>query len=154
MNNNNETISFDTTLLSFGNNTGIQIPDDVIEKLNAGKRPSLLVKVNNYEYQAAPGIMNGKTLLSFSSEHRQKTGLKGGDNIHVELQVAVTSRKVDMSKEFQEALKKSKTEEFFNSLSNSLQRYHCDLINSAKTDETKLKRIEKAINLFTQGKKR
>lgn len=147
-------VSFDTTLSAFGNNTGIEIPDRIIEELNAGKRPSLIVSVNGYEYQNTPGIMNGKTLLSFNSEHRKKTGLNGGDKIHVELAVSSTPREVAMSEDFMKALKASNTEEFFNKLSNSLQRYHCDLINGAKTEETRQSRIEKAVNLFKAGKKR
>ena len=147
-------VSFDTTLSSFGNNTGIEIPDEVIESLNAGKRPSLMVRVNGYEYQNTPGVMDGKTMLSFSSENRNKSGLKGGDKIHVELAVSTTQRKVEMSDAFLKALQDSNTLEFFNSLSNSLQRYHCDLINGAKTEETRQRRIDKAINLFKEGKKR
>ena len=62
--------------------------------------------------------------------------------------------KVEMSPEFLHALEESETLDFFNSLSNSLQRYHCDLINKAKAEATKQRRIEKAIGLFKQGKKR
>ena len=43
---------------------------------------------------------------------------------------------------------------FFATLSNSLQRYHLDNINGAKTAETRQRRIEKAISLFREGKKR
>lgn len=147
-------ISFDTTLSAFGNNTGIEVPDEIMAELDAGKRPSLLVKVNGYEYQNTPGIMNGKTMLSFSAEHRKNTGLEGGDKIHVELAMSTKPREVAMSDEFREALQTSNTEEFFHTLSNSLQRYHCDLINGAKTEATRQRRIEKAIGLFKAGKKR
>lgn len=146
--------SFDTTLTSFGNNTGIEIPDEIMQELGAGTRPALVVRVNGYAYQTTPGVMDGKTLLSFSSEHRKKSGLKGGDKIHVEIAVSTTPRKVDMSEDFLEALQRSNTLDFFNSLSNSLQRYHCDLINGAKAAETRQRRIEKAIDLFKSGKKR
>lgn len=43
---------------------------------------------------------------------------------------------------------------FFSTLSNSLQRYHGDNINSAKTPETRQRRIEKALLLFRDGKQR
>ncbi len=149
-----EYIDFDTTLLGFGKNTGIHIPAEVIEKLNAGRRPSLLARVNGYEYQSTPGVMKGRTLLSFSSQHRETTGLKAGDKIHVELAVALTPRKVEIPVEFKQALELSGTTGFFESLSNSIQRYHIELINSAKAEETKNKRIQKAIDLFKQGKRR
>lgn len=149
-----KSVIFDTTLSSFGSNTGIEIPHKVMAQLNAGKRPSLIATVNGYTYQCTPGIMNGKTMLSFNSQHRQNSGLKGGDKVHVELAVAKTPRKVIIVPEFQAALEQSHTEDFFNLLSNSLQRYHCDLINDAKSEETKFRRIQKAIDLFKSGKKR
>jgi hypothetical protein len=154
MNSDPKWVSFDATLSSFGNNTGIEVPDEVMQELDSGKRPSLMVRVNGYEYQTTPGVMDGKTMLSFSSEHRKKSGLKGGEPIHVELAVATTPREVKMPDAFLKALKDSNAIDFFNSLSNSLQRYHCDLINGAKTEETRQRRIDKAISLFKKGKKR
>lgn len=154
MNDDTNWVSFDSTLLAFGNNTGIEVPDDVLAKLNAGKRPSLMVRVNGYTYQVSPGTMDGRTMLSFSADHRQKSGLQGGDQIHVELAVATGPREVELSDDFRQALEASGTWAFFESLSNSLQRYHCDQINGAKTEETRERRIEKAIGLFKEGKKR
>jgi uncharacterized protein YdeI (YjbR/CyaY-like superfamily) len=49
---------------------------------------------------------------------------------------------------------KPSTIAFFEKLSNSLQRYHIDNINGAKTPETRQRRIEKAIALFREGKQR
>ncbi len=43
---------------------------------------------------------------------------------------------------------------FFGQLSNGLQRYHIDNVNGAKTEETRQRRIDKAISLFRQGKQR
>lgn len=147
-------VTYDTTVSIFGNNTGIEIPNHVLEKLAAGKRPSLMVTVNGYEFQCTPGVMNGKTMISFSSEHRNKSGLTGGDQIHVKLTVATEPPTVEISEDFLKALQATNTEKFFKSLSNSLQRYHCDLINSAAAAETKQRRIQKAVDLFKQGKKR
>jgi hypothetical protein len=39
-------------------------------------------------------------------------------------------------------------------LSNSLQRYHIDSITSAKSADTRQRRIDKAIALFRAGKQR
>ncbi len=44
--------------------------------------------------------------------------------------------------------------QFFDHLPNSLQRYHVDNINAAKTPETRQKRIDRAVNLFLEGKRR
>ena len=42
----------------------------------------------------------------------------------------------------------------FEKLSNSLKRYHVDLINGAKSDETRVRRIEKSIATLRAGKPR
>ena len=42
------TTTFTTTLLAFGNNTGIEVPPDHVEALGAGKRPPVKVDVDGY----------------------------------------------------------------------------------------------------------
>jgi uncharacterized protein YdeI (YjbR/CyaY-like superfamily) len=69
--------------------------------------------------------------------------------------VATTPREVDLPEDLKEALAADdSTRTFFGTLSNSLQRYHVDNINAAKTSETRQRRIEKALSLFREGKKR
>ncbi len=147
--------SFKTTLSAMGNNTGIEVPESVIEGLGAGKRPPVLVKVNGYEYQNTVGVMGGKFLISVNAAVRKATGLKGGDAIDVTLTVADKPRPVEIPSDFQAELAAHEAAlSFFTTLSNSMQRYHIDNINSAKTAETRQRRIDKSISLFLQGKQR
>ena len=43
---------------------------------------------------------------------------------------------------------------FFDDLSNSLQRFHVDAVVGAKTEATRQRRVDKAVDLFREGKKR
>jgi hypothetical protein len=148
-------VKFDTTVTATGNNTGIVVPEDVMERLRAGKRPAVVVKVNGYQYRSTIGVMGGKHMISISAAVRKETGLKGDDAIHVILTVADTPRAVEVPSDFAASLvAKPSTIAFFEKLSNSLQRYHIDNINGAKTPETRQRRIEKAIALFREGKQR
>jgi hypothetical protein len=148
-------VEFDTTVTATGNNTGIVIPDDAIERLGAGRRPAVVVSVNGYEYRNTVGVMGGKHIISISAAVRKETGLKGGDPIHVTLTVADTSREVEVPGDFAAALSADpEARAFFDKLSNSLQRYHVETINAAKTTATRQRRIEKAITLFREGKQR
>jgi hypothetical protein len=148
-------VGFDTTLASTGNNTGIVVPDDVIERLGAGRRPAVMVNVNGYEYRSTVAVMGGKHMIGLSAAIRSETGLKGGDPIAVRLSVATTPRQVEVPADLADALAADPSvAEFFAKLSNSLQRYHVDNINGAKTDETRQRRIDKAIALFRAGKQR
>lgn len=149
------TVEFDTTVRSAGNNTGIVVPDDAIDQLGAGQRPPVVVNVNGYEYRYTVGVMGGQHMIGISAAVRKETGLKGGDPIHVVLTVADTPREVDMSADFAAALSADTiAEAFFAKLPNSLQRYHADNISAARTADTRQRRIEKAISLFREGKKR
>jgi bifunctional DNA-binding transcriptional regulator/antitoxin component of YhaV-PrlF toxin-antitoxin module len=150
-----KTVAFETTVAAVGNNTGIVVPDELIERLGAGRRPSVIVNVNGYEYRNTVGVMGGKHMISISAAVRKKTGLKGGDPIHVKVTVVDTPREVDIPGDFTDALSaEPDTLAFFSKLSNSLQRYHVDNINGAKTTETRQRRIEKAVSLFREGKQR
>jgi Bacteriocin-protection, YdeI or OmpD-Associated/Domain of unknown function (DUF1905) len=149
------TASFTTTLSAMGNNTGIDVPEAVIESLGAGKRPPVVVDVNGYEYRSTVGVMSGRYLVSVTAAVRAATGLKGGDPIDVTLTIADTPRPVEIPADFQEALEThAGTRAFFAALSNSLQRMHIDSINGAKTEETRRRRIDRSISLFLEGKQR
>jgi hypothetical protein len=150
-----KSVTFETTVTANGKNTGIVVPDDVIDELEAGKRPAVLVKVSGHEYRNTVGVMGGKHLISISAAIRNATGLKGGDPIRVTLTVADAPREVIVPADFAGALKADKPAgAFFAKLSNSMQRYHVDNVNAAKSDETRQRRIEKAIALFRDGKQR
>jgi hypothetical protein len=150
-----EGVTFSTTLSGMGNNTGIEVPPSVIEQLGAGNRPAVSVDVNGYVYRSTVAVMGGKHLIGVSAAIRKETGLGAGDPITVTLTVATTPRAVEVPADFAAALdSKPSTRAFFEKLSNSLQRYHVDNINGAKTDETRQRRIEKAVDLFRQGKQR
>ena len=148
-------VTFETTVAASGNNTGIVVPNEVIEQLAAGKRPPVLVSVNGYEYRNTVAVMGGRHMISISAAVRNATGLKGGDPIRVRLTVADTARQVDVPADFAAALAADeRARTFFGKLSNSMQRYHVDNINAAKSADTRQRRIDKAIALFLDGKQR
>jgi Bacteriocin-protection, YdeI or OmpD-Associated/Domain of unknown function (DUF1905) len=148
-------VSFETTVTATGNNTGILVPDEVIEQLAGGRRPPVVVSVNGYEYRTTVGVMNGKHMISVSAAVRTATGLKGGDPVHVTLTVAESPREVTIPADFAAALAADEQAGvFFGKLSNSLQRYHVDSITAAKSADTRQRRIDKAIALFLAGKQR
>jgi Bacteriocin-protection, YdeI or OmpD-Associated/Domain of unknown function (DUF1905) len=148
-------VAFDTTVTATGNNTGIVVPDEIIERLGAGRRPGVVVNVNGYEYRNTVGVMGGRHMISISAVIRRDTGLTAGDPIHVVLALAASPREVTVPDDLAAALSADPTAgAFFAKLSNSLQRYHVDNISAARTTETRQRRIDKAISLFQHGKQR
>jgi antitoxin component of MazEF toxin-antitoxin module len=149
------TATFETTLTATGNNTGIVVPDSVIEQLGAGRRPPVVVEVNGYQYRSTVAVMGDRYLISVSAAVRAATGLVAGGPIRVTLTVADSPRTVEMPPDLAEALDANDgTRQFFDTLSNSLRRYHVDNINAAKSSDTRRRRIDKTVGLFLEGKRR
>lgn len=147
--------SFDTTVAASGNNTGIIVPMEIINHLAAGRRPQVVVNVNGYEYRSTVGIMGGNHMISISAAVRKAAGLSAGDSIHVTLTVANAPQEVIVPADLAAALAADeRAGAFFEKLSNSMQRFHVDNVNGAKSDETRKRRIEKAVSLFRDGKQR
>ena len=148
-------VTFETTLSASGNNTGIEVPEEIVEGLGRGKRPPVIVTVNGHEYRSTVAVMGGRYLIGVSAAIRAATGLKGGDPISVNLKVADAPREVEVPSDFAAAMDEHPpAREFFGQLSNSMQRYHVDTINAAKSPDTRQRRIDKSVALFLAGKQR
>jgi hypothetical protein len=138
----NGLVKFSTTLLQDGNNTGIEVPAEVVAALNAGKRPPVVVTVNGYEYRSTIAPMGGRYLIPFSAERRKESGLAGGDAIEVELAVDEEPRVVEVPTDLAAALDESATANAaWAKLSYSRQKAHVTSVNGAKAPETRARRI-------------
>ena len=101
------------------------------------------------------GVMGGRHMISISASVRKDTGLKAGDPIHVELTVADGPREVTIPDDFAAALAADPAAQaFVAKLSKSIQRYHVDNINAAKSAETRQRRITKAVSVLRDGRQR
>ncbi|WP_245542539.1 DUF1905 domain-containing protein [Segetibacter koreensis] len=60
-------ISFDTSILQLGNNTGICVPNEVVEGLGAGKKPPVNVTINDYSYRNTIAVMGGIFMIGVSA---------------------------------------------------------------------------------------
>ena len=150
-----ETVTFETTVAGSGGKTGIDVPEDVVQRLGAGRRPAVHVEVNGYAYRSTVAVMGGRYLVSVSAAVREAAGVQAGDPVTVALSVATTARAMDVPQELRDALASDdEARAFFGTLSNSLQRYHADTISTAKTPETRQRRAQNALALFREGKRR
>jgi hypothetical protein len=149
-------MKFHTTLKqSDGTATGIVIPDEVIEALGAGKKPPVTLKVNGYAYRSTVATIDGKFMVGFSADHRAASGIKGGDEIDVDVELDTQPRTVDVPADLQAALDaEPAAKATFEKLSNSLKGYHVSQVTGAKTEETRQRRIEKSISVLSEGKPR
>ena len=137
---------FETTMLLTGNNTGIEVPPDVIEALGAGRKPAVTVSVNGYEYRSTVAVMGGRHLIPFSSDKRAATGIRGGDPIVVDVEVDTAPRTVEVPDDLAAALEATPgARAAFDALSPSARKAHVTNVESAKAVETRQRRVEAII---------
>ncbi|MEW2216529.1 YdeI/OmpD-associated family protein [Streptomyces globisporus] len=143
-------MKFRTTMFQSGNNTGIEVPEGVVEALGAGKRPPVNVTVNGYGYRSTIAPMGGQYLIPFSSDKRKATGIGGGDAIEVELTLDTAPRTVEPPEDLAAALAAVPgAAEAFAVLSPSRQKAHVTSVEGAKAQETRERRIAKAVAELT-----
>ena len=141
---------FETTMFLSGNNTGIEVPPDVIDALGAGRRPAVRVTVNGYDYRSTVAVMGGRYLIPFSSDKRAATGIRGGDPIVVDLELDTAPRTVEVPEDLATALDAAPgARQAWDRLAPSHQKAHVTAVESAKAAETRQRRIAKAIEMLT-----
>jgi hypothetical protein len=138
------------------NATGIHVPLDALEALGGGRRPAVVARVNGYTYRGTVmGYDPADPLMPFSSEHREASGIRAGDEIEVELALDTAPREVVVPADLAAALDaEPAAKAFFDGLSYTNKRIHTLSVEGAKTPETRARRVEKAIALLRERKVR
>ncbi len=144
------TVSYDTVILAFGNNTGIEVPPQVLDQLGAGRRPRVLVRVADYSFSIAVGAMGGRALISLSKAHREASGLRAGQEIHVVLELDTAAPETAVPAALAEALAEAGLAEAFARLAPSRRKEYARLITEAKADDTRNRRLAKIVAELAQ----
>ncbi|MCB9136154.1 MAG: DUF1905 domain-containing protein [Anaerolineales bacterium] len=143
---------FYTTILQTGKNTaGIQVPEEVIEQLGGGKQPLVRVTINQYTYRSAVAVMGGKYMISFSPEHRKASGVQGGDDTDVTLELDLAPRTVEIPEDLKAALMKANVLDAFEKSAPSMKKEYVRQVEEAKAQETRERRIRKITEKLSAG---
>ena len=148
-------ISFSAALMKFGQmgeKTGwtyIIVPQALAHKLKPDNKKSFRVKgkIDQLVIQRVALIPmgGGDFIIAINSQMRKSLKKQKGDKVQLKLEL--DEQELPLSPEFIECLAdEPQALEYFNSLPKSHRNYYSKWIESAKTEETKAKRIAKAIN--------
>lgn len=146
------TIRFRTTILQAGKSaTGIEVPDDVIATLGAGKRPPVHVTLNGYTYRSTVAVMGGRFMIGVSAAVREAAKVAGGDVLTVEIVLDEAPREVAVPPDLRKAFAADpKAKQRFDQLSYSKKRLHTAPIENAKTEETRARNVAKAMKALAE----
>src|SRR6201985_764893 len=149
-------IRFTTTILQFaeqGEKTGwsyIEIPADMAQELKPGNKKSFRVR-GMLDGLAVSGMAlmpmgEGNFIMALKADIRKKLHKNAGAMLQVKLEED-TGYRVEIPADLQECFDFDPDAlEFFNSLAKSHRDYFIKWINSAKTSETRSKRIVNTVN--------
>jgi len=147
---------FRTTILQSGKTAaGIRIPDEIVEALGSGRRPPVRVTINGFTYRSTVAVMGGTYMVGVSAENRAGAGVGGGDEVDVDIELDTAQREVAVPADFAAALDaEPSARRTFDGLSNSNKSWHTYQITTAKTDETRQRRIAKSVDALKAGRVR
>ncbi|MCW2527443.1 MAG: hypothetical protein JWM76_2303 [Pseudonocardiales bacterium] len=137
--------TFDTVIRAFGNNTGIEVPAQVLAELGAGKRPRVRISVNGYVFATTVGVMGGLALVPLSKAHRDASGLRGGQEVHLVLDLDDEPAEIPVPPGLAAALAVAGLTDTFAKLAPSRRKEYGRQITEAKAEQTRTRRIEKII---------
>ena len=145
---------FETTVELGGKTaTGMEVPDHVVEALDAGKRPPVNVTVGGHTYRTTVAVMGGRYLVPLSAENRSAAGLTAGDTVEVEIELDTAERVLEVPDDLTAAIAAdAEAHTFWDSISYSRRRRIVLAVDGAKTAETRTRRIDKSVADLRVGK--
>jgi hypothetical protein len=136
-----------------GGGAYVTIPFDV-EKTFGKKRLKIEATIEGEPYRGTLVRMGSPNhMLLVLKEIREKIGKSYGDEVVVELEEDLEPRQVDVPPDLKQALQANpKAQSIFNRLSYTHQREYVRWVTEAKRDQTRMDRVQRTIELLTQGK--
>lgn len=147
-------MKFTTAILGSGNKAGIEVPEEIISALDAGKRPPVVVTINGKSYRSSIAVMGGQSLIGISAANREFVGVAAGDTVEVDQELDTQPRVVEVPDDLAAAIAaEPEAQAFYGTLNYSAQRRYVEPVGDAKTEETRARRIAKVVADLKAGKK-
>jgi hypothetical protein len=141
-----------TVVLGGKTATGIQVPDDVVEALGAGKRPPVVVTLGRHTYRTTVAPMGGEFWIPLAAENREAASVAAGDEVTVGLELDTAPREVPLPDDLSSAMDDA-ARTAFDGLAPSHKKEWVRWVEEAKKPETRTARIEKTVEGLKAGKK-
>ena len=137
-----------------GGGAYVLFPFDVAKEFGTKGRVPVKATFNGVEYTGSL-IKYGhpQHMLPMLKALREQIGTRPGDTIKVEVWKDEGQRTLEVPAEFKEAMEKAGVMPHFERLSYTHRKEYCRWITEAKKEETRLKRLAKAVEMLKEGVK-
>jgi hypothetical protein len=144
-------VRFDATLATRGSGHIVALPFDVREEFGAARVP-VRVTINGHAFRTTTMRYGGVDYIGLNREVRDSAHVSSGDRIGVELERDTEPREVDVPPELAQVLAgDAAAKEAFDSLSYTHRKEYALWIAEAKRDETRSRRLAKALEMLRTG---
>ena len=134
--------------------TGLQVPDEVVAALGAGRRPAVRVSVGGHTYRSTVAAMGGRFMLPLSAENRGAAGVAAGDEVDVDIDLDTAPREVDVPADLAAELATDEdARAFFDGLAASHRKEWVRWIEDAKKAETRGRRVAETLRALRAGER-
>lgn len=128
-------------------NTGIVVPESVVDELGGGKHPKVVLTLNNFTYRSSVARMGDQFLIPVSKARRAEGNLDVGVPYEIDIELDTAPREVELPEELavhfeSDAAAKATWE----AMSYSNQLRMVTPINNAKKPETRQRNVDKVIS--------
>jgi hypothetical protein len=144
------------TLVPRGQAAAVVLDDDQIAAVGEGaKRFPVVVRLNGYVWRTTVTRMRGEFLLGLNRAVRSAARVEAGDTIEVELALDTEPRDVVVPSALAQALAgDAAANAAFQTLAYTHRKEYARWIEEAKRDDTRQRRVTRALQMLREGKKR
>jgi len=135
-----------TILEPHGPAAAIVLTDEQVAALGAGKVFPVIVDFGDRRIRLRLARMGGLNMIGFSKAARTEMGLEMGQDIDVTITVDTAEREIEIPPALAEALDADAAlRAAFDALSYWKRKEHARQVAEAKTDETRIRRVDKVL---------
>jgi hypothetical protein len=142
---------FTATLEARGAGRLVEVPLDVRTLFGQARAP-VKATVNGHTFRSTIAVYGGKYYLGFNREVRAAAGVEVGDVLTIDLERDDDKRTVEVPRDLDAALDHA-TRATFDGLAFTHRREYVRWIEEAKREDTRKRRIAKAIEMLRTGVK-
>jgi uncharacterized protein YdeI (YjbR/CyaY-like superfamily) len=149
-------ITFTTTLVKRGPGVAIVLDDDQVAQVGEeAKRFAVAATINGETWRSTVVRMRGEFLLGLSKEVRDRVGADAGEEVQVKLALDTAERTVEVPPALAAALAGDpEAAAAYDKLAYTHRKEFARWIQEAKRDETRDRRVTKALEMLRAGQTR
>jgi Bacteriocin-protection, YdeI or OmpD-Associated/Domain of unknown function (DUF1905) len=148
-------IEMHTTLVERGPAAAVVLDEERVAAVGEGaKRFPVLATVNGYTWRTSVMRMGGEFLVGLNRQVREQAGVQAGDRVAVKLELDTAPREVDVPYPLEAALAVDDVARAtFEAMAYTHRKEFAQWVDEAKREETRRRRVVKAVEMLRQGKK-